>query len=469
MIVNLDQDTRRLLALALRRLRDRARLSLEHLAEDLIDSSVDANPEYLASLENGSQTWISRSVLNELALRLVYVRGRTSAAPSMMKHVADLPVAELIRDFLHAAGSTGQLALTYERTSGVADSPHGVQRPVSKHTPASPQSGICPLGSQDPGTCPGKEPLSEEMDMPSHQLVEAESMDSGLAQLAARVETGTAESDRSAPDAKLMEDCARSLIRRSGLIGPPFVPDILAPLQQIRRIIRTNLGELDGLLITIDNGYIVKLNALQHPFRQNFSCAHEIAHTFLLDNQAGGTPARTRTTVGERRRRVDEETLCNIGAREILMPEALFSGYAQEYGFSPQALAPLARTFGTSITATARRLVEISPDPLIAIFWTFRNTPTSSIRKLRVAWSIKSASARRHARYFVPELASIGSGSSVAHAYSSDEFASKGEDLRLGNLKGRYHVESKGFGHGPHRTVIIRPPQSLKTLDKGCC
>ena len=247
---------------------------------------------------------------------------------------------------------------------------------------------------------------------------------------------------------------ADKLISMSGITRPPFLPDSFAHLQKVKRIIRADLGELDALLLRLENGYLIKLNATQHPFRQNFSCAHEIAHTFLLDTNATAPVAKKRTSRSLHLHQLNEEVLCNLGAREILMPKSVFSDYAQRSGFSLQSVPSLAHTFQASITATARRLVEVSPEPLIAIFWTFRKTPTSSIRKLRVAWSMQSSSARRDRRYFVPEFASIGSGSSVAYAYASDHYTSKPENLNLGNLDGRYHVESKGFGAGSKRTVI---------------
>jgi Zn-dependent peptidase ImmA (M78 family) len=247
---------------------------------------------------------------------------------------------------------------------------------------------------------------------------------------------------------------ADNLISMSGITRPPFLPDSFAHLQKVKRIIRADLGELDALLLRLENGYLIKLNATQHPFRQNFSCAHEIAHTFLLDTDATAPVAKKRTSGSLHLHQLNEEVLCNLGAREILMPKSVFSDYAQRSGFSLRSVPSLAHTFQASITATARRLAEVSPEPLIAIFWAYRNTPTSNIRKLRVAWSIQSNSARRQRRYFLPRLASIGSGSGVAHAYSSDDYTSKYEDLTLGNLVGRYYVESKGFGHGPNRAVV---------------
>lgn len=246
---------------------------------------------------------------------------------------------------------------------------------------------------------------------------------------------------------------ARELIDRSGMTNPPFLPDYLASFQQVKRIVRTDLGNLDALLIGLEDGYLIRINASHHPFRQNFSCAHEIAHTFLLDHRSIHSAMKARVPLGYVSQRTEED-LCDIGAREILMPELIFRQYASNCGLSVRSIVPLARTFQTSISATAWRLIEVAPESCIAVFWRHMRPPTSGRRKLRVAWSVQSKRARRELRCFVPKQVSVGEASRIAEAYQCDDFKSGYEELKLGNLKGRYYIEAKGFGFGSKRTVV---------------
>jgi Zn-dependent peptidase ImmA (M78 family) len=255
-------------------------------------------------------------------------------------------------------------------------------------------------------------------------------------------------------NAEFVKQQARKLIESSGMEKPPFSIERLAMLQGIKKIIRTDLGRLDGLLIKLEEGYLIKLNSMRPSCRQNFSCAHEIIHTFFDDpkialRQRPRIDSSISVTCRER-----EEVLCDIGAAELLMPEPIFQRYASYYSSCSSALQPLARSFGVSIQAVAIRLTEVKKEPYIAICWNFREGPSSAKRKLRVMWAAQPRKVMGERHYYVPRGASIDQNSSVFRAYQTDIHTADFQILRLGSLRGRYYVESMGFGSGARRYVI---------------
>ncbi|MCK4242847.1 MAG: ImmA/IrrE family metallo-endopeptidase, partial [Dehalococcoidia bacterium] len=143
-------------------------------------------------------------------------------------------------------------------------------------------------------------------------------------------------------------------IRERGHAEPPFLAEELAKLRGIKEIIKTDLGEIDALLLRRADGYVIKLNANRPATRQNFSCAHEIGHTFLHelnrplsldDDEFRGANSNT---VGRAK-----ERLCQAAAAELLMPEPVFKRYLAGFGVCANSVERLAYTFRVSIPAAA--------------------------------------------------------------------------------------------------------------------
>jgi len=87
--------------------------------------------------------------------------------------------------------------------------------------------------------------------------------------------------------------------------------------------------------------------------RQNFTIAHEIAHTFFPNSVTG---ARFRNAhVDQSREATELERLCHLGASELLMPtEEFLDERGVEFGLSD--VPRLAGRFGSSYEATVYRL-----------------------------------------------------------------------------------------------------------------
>jgi len=246
---------------------------------------------------------------------------------------------------------------------------------------------------------------------------------------------------------------AQILLKQSSVSGPPFLAERLAPFQGVKRIVREDLGNLSGLLLPLRDGFEIKINATHSPQRQNFSCAHEIAHTFFFEEEG--------RTVIERLKRENgksgnwEEDLCDIAASELLMPSQIFSGYASRYCFDIHALTPLSRIFETSINPTVLKLCDLNPKHCYVVHWSRDQSHELDGLKLRatwLTWSRKKITAKTGRFLFKPKI--LGEISSIAKAYMSDSPTYSHEWMGVVNYRGYCQIWSQGFGSGQYRFVI---------------
>lgn len=236
-------------------------------------------------------------------------------------------------------------------------------------------------------------------------------------------------------------ELVNELMKERGHEEPPFLAEELAPLQGIKEIVKTDLGELSALLLRTGDGYIIKLNADHPPVRQNFSCAHEIGHTFLhelalrlsLDNDE--FRGANSNTVGKAK-----ERLCYAAAAELLMPESVFKKYLAGFGVSVNSIERLAYTFRVSIPAAAIRIAEVSTEPCITIIW-------KRVQKTNSKGFMGKLNGRAiYIRY--------RDQSAVLKAYEGDGSVRSFRSFEIGGIKKRCLMESTGFGRDKWRYVI---------------
>ncbi len=229
------------------------------------------------------------------------------------------------------------------------------------------------------------------------------------------------------------------LVKQRGREEPPFLAEELAPLQCIKEIVKTDLGEVDALLIRRKDGYIIKVNANSPATRQNYSCAHEIGHTFLHELER--VPRFNNEELRCDESRVignSKERLCQIAAAELLMPHHIFKRYLEYFGVSVSSIERLAEEFKVSIHATAIRIAEVSPEPCIAIKWK--------------PWQ-KTRSKGFIAKH-MGKLIYVRDPSALFKAYQTDSAVKSFKSFEIGSIKKRCAMESKGFGRGKTRYVI---------------
>lgn len=127
----------------------------------------------------------------------------------------------------------------------------------------------------------------------------------------------------------------------------------------------------EAMLIPSAGGYKIVLKKSESAVgipRQRFSFAHELGHLLLRKLGYGGgsksKPMHRNHDSGN-----DEEKLCDQIAAEILMPSAVFVTDAAKTGWELGGLGSLAKQYGTSIPATARRMIGLMPEPCVMGVW----------------------------------------------------------------------------------------------------
>lgn len=107
--------------------------------------------------------------------------------------------------------------------------------------------------------------------------------------------------------------------------APPIQLD---KIKQIRHIYEETLfnssGSLNAVLTPSSRGFILRLHEGQHQFRQRFSIAHEIGHTFFYDINKN-PPVRLISQVSSGVLSPKEEDICSAFARELLIPRELIN------------------------------------------------------------------------------------------------------------------------------------------------
>lgn len=108
---------------------------------------------------------------------------------------------------------------------------------------------------------------------------------------------------------------------------------------------------------------VVLINSRVRPERQRFTLAHEISHALLLGDDDLLSDLHD-AYEGDRLEQVIE-TLCNVGAAAILMPDALIDDLLARFGPSGRALAELARRADVSASSALYALAERTRAPVL--------------------------------------------------------------------------------------------------------
>lgn len=168
------------------------------------------------------------------------------------------------------------------------------------------------------------------------------------------------------PDpAAAMQRIAADLIDLAGFVGPPFGPEVLASMRNVREVRRVLMSSAARLIP--DGAFLrIEVNQDHSGGKQNFSIDHEISHTLIptyanerVDDEETGTFRDNR----------EEELLCDVGAAALLLDSRWLSGFVYQASPSIALLRATAETFTASLEATARQLAAVAPWPAAFVFW----------------------------------------------------------------------------------------------------
>ena len=178
---------------------------------------------------------------------------------------------------------------------------------------------------------------------------------------------------------------SHGLLHRFSIEIPAFDIEVLAHAMKIE-VREGGLEMADAWIIRRKNGKgILRVNDnVRSRARRRFSIAHELGHWEMHPNLAQGRYCTEADLTDYHRS--PEEIEANTFAACLLMPRSLIRERISSVDPSFAVIDRVAQEFGTSRTAAARRLVEVTKH---------RVTLVSSSGG-RVNWSLKSASAQFH-------------------------------------------------------------------------
>ena len=172
--------------------------------------------------------------------------------------------------------------------------------------------------------------------------------------------------------------------RNDGWSGPPFDPKLFAsikgiPCEKSDKLFHSEDAELHP---TEGGRSIIKYNPNKPKTRQNFSIAHEIAHTFFPGYQ---DRYKARHKVGKFDPKYEVEFLCDLGASEIIMPTPEFDSDVGNMGVSLKSLRKLSRRYEASLEATAIRMTgtDLSSCALIVLDYSHKPVEIDKIKELK--------------------------------------------------------------------------------------
>jgi hypothetical protein len=212
---------------------------------------------------------------------------------------------------------------------------------------------------------------------------------------------------------------ARRLIAESGLTEPPFRPASYAHVRRVKKIVYKDM-HVEGCLIPCGGDFIIELRKDRPQGRMNFTCAHELGHTFFYESVPS---VKYRTAASsEPHHDPEEERLCNVAAAELLMPSEVFAKVSRDYRQSAQSLQAIAQTFESSLTATAVRLLNLKVWEAKFICWQVKD------EGLKARWLASRGLGLAH----FPNLEIVTpESSSILHTAATGEATAGAEWLAL--------------------------------------
>jgi transcriptional regulator with XRE-family HTH domain len=239
------------------------------------------------------------------------------------------------------------------------------------------------------------------------------------------------------PKALILRLCSGLLEVQPTESGPTPL-EVLGSVRCIRHIYYAPIGAIagcSGVLAPDDGGYMVTLAEGEPPGRQRRSLAHEIVHTFFRDVHPG--PAGH-----------EEEQLCEVGAAELTMPAGRLRQFIEGRGHVAfDVVNEVAHEFGVTPDAAARRLVELSDEPVCYLVACMMRTSKQEqfglgSPQLRVASWTWSASwpDQRPLRGLAVEAESL-----IGRAFRNQDFQAGHGTAGISYRDGSFDIQAAGY------------------------
>jgi Zn-dependent peptidase ImmA (M78 family) len=199
----------------------------------------------------------------------------------------------------------------------------------------------------------------------SSQLAKSDQQE--LDQLESELKERASET-RPSPDLDLVTLVSEEFLRRFGLDSRERLAEIAEEIGI--EVLYRPAESFDGALLRIrdaQRGYIVINSRIREESRRRFTLAHEIGHLVLPGQQEVSAPCKQQRIENWDAGLYRPELEANRFAAEILMPRGLMAEFVQSEP-SLESIRSIAQLCGTSLTASAVRLITLTPHRA-AVVW----------------------------------------------------------------------------------------------------
>jgi len=173
---------------------------------------------------------------------------------------------------------------------------------------------------------------------------------------------------RPSPDLDLVTLVSEAFLRRFGLDSRERLAEIAEEIGI--EVLYRPAESFDGALLRIrdaQRGYIVINSRIREESRRRFTLAHEIGHFVLPGQQEVSAPCKQQKIENWEEDLYRPELEANRFAGEILMPRGIMAEFCQSEP-SLESIRSIAKLCGTSLTASAVRLITLTPHRA-AVVW----------------------------------------------------------------------------------------------------
>jgi hypothetical protein len=169
------------------------------------------------------------------------------------------------------------------------------------------------------------------------------------------------------PDAQLVIELAQRTLDELAM-QPPVSHEIIASMRDIAEIAEGDIPWA-GCLVPGPAGLRMTLRRQDPAGKKRFTAFHEVKHTFMPGFAAVAQYRCDPATPPDETpmRDLGIETLCDVGAAELLFPRAAFQADIAGNGATVQLVEDLANHYDASLEATARRLVSLHTEPTMLL------------------------------------------------------------------------------------------------------
>jgi Zn-dependent peptidase ImmA (M78 family) len=196
------------------------------------------------------------------------------------------------------------------------------------------------------------------------------------------------------------------------------------------------------------------LNSTDRSTVQQFTLAHEFMEMLFLALKDGAADNWMSDQLFEDLQKC-KESLCDVGAAELLMPLPFFREFVSQFPISFTWVQEIATRCQLSLMAILRRIVETSLSPLAMIIWCYKRKPKERRdlpKKMRVErWFLSP-----DLKCYIPHGKSVPPASSIYRAFFEKRVIADFEEINLKGIHGHYFIEAFPYNiSGKHQVISL--------------